>query len=376
MLLRFSLQQVLNLVAYFKLRLFAIGGGELIKPLKQYCRMVICNTLTNYYIKTNFLRRCCVISLSLFFGAQFNISYANNYSIAAGSPSGLYYPYAGNLAALWSSKIEDFNMKAEVTDASLVNVVQVAVGDSEASFAQGDVVMDAFSGRGKFRASLNADNQDPLDIAVLFGLYPNLVHLITHDNAKLNTIDDLKGKKISVGAPGSGTAITALNILETLGISPEDFSIQYLDYIETANAIRDGNIHAGFIVSGIGVAVIVELALTRDIKLINFSDEQMDLIQAQYPSYTPFKLDESIYKGVASVQTPSVWNVLVVNKHMDDELAYQLTRTTFENIEQLRKTMPVAAYTTPENAHCLKGVPLHPGAERYFKEISTEFDCN
>jgi len=179
-----------------------------------------------------------------------------------------------------------------------------------------------------------------------------------------------------VGAPGSGTAITAFNILSTLGINPEDFSVQYLDYIETANGIRDSTIDAGFIVSGIGVAVIQELALTRNIKLINFSDAQMDLIQAHYPAYTPFILDEGIYKGVTSVQTPSVWNVLVVNKHMDDELAYQLTRITFENIEQLREVIHVATYTTPANAHCLKDVPLHPGAERYFNEISAQFNCN
>lgn len=350
----------------------------MIKPLKQYNCSVICNKLTNSCTRTNFLWQSCVIFFSVLFSVQFNISYANNYSIAAGSPSGIYYPYAGSLATLWSNKIEDFNIKAEVTDGAVVNVIQVAVGESEAGFAQGDVVMDAFFGRGKFTSPLDSDIPAPLDIAVLFALYPNLVHLIVRDNTKINTIDDLKGKKVSIGAPGSGTATAALNILTTLGITPEDFSIQYLDYIETANAIRDGNIDAGFIVSGIGVAVIVELALTRNIKLINFSDAQMDLIQTRYPAYTPFTLEAGVYKSKskASIQTPSVWNVLVVNKHTDDKLAYDLTRITFDNIGQLRKAVHVATYTTPANAHCLEDVPLHPGAMRYFNEISAQFNCS
>lgn len=294
------------------------------------------------------------------------ISLAQQYSIAAGNPSGLYYPIGGTLASIWSQTIPDFNMKAEVTDASVANVIQVAVGDSDVGFSQGDVVLDAYKGQGKFL--------EPLDISVLFAIYPNLVHAITRSNSGIGSIADLKGKVVSVGAPGSGTAITAVNILNNLGVPPDSFRIQYLDYTETANAIRDGKIDAGFIVGGIGVAAIVELALTRDIQLINFSDNEMAIIQEEYPAYIPFTIDAGVYLGVEHTQVPAVWNVLVVNKSMPDDLAYQLTKETFEHTDELRLSSVAANYITLDNAHQLEDIPLHPGAQRYIDEAKAARD--
>lgn len=301
---------------------------------------------------------CILTILTLWFLST--IALAQQYSIAAGNPSGLYYPIGGNLASIWSRTIPDFNMKAEVTDASVANVIQVAIGSSEVGFSQGDVVLDAYQGQGKF--------SQPLDISVLFAVYPNLVHAITRSNSGIQSISDLKGKVVSVGAPGSGTAITAVNILNQLGVESDSFRIQHLDYIETANAIRDGKIDAGFIVGGIGVAAIVELALTRGIQIINFSNEEMSVIQQTYPAYISFTIDAGVYRGVAHTQVPAVWNVLVVNQSMSDELAYQLTKQTFEHTDELRLSSVAADYITLENAHQLKQIPLHPGAQRYIDE--------
>lgn len=111
-----------------------------------------------------------------------------------------------------------------------------------------------------------------------------------------------------------GTAITAVNILKQLGVPPGSFRIQYLDYTETANAIRDGKIDAGFIVGGIGVVAIVELSLTREIKLINVSEDEMVIIQQTYPTYIPFTIDAGVCRGVDHTQVPAVWDVLVVAK--------------------------------------------------------------
>ena len=286
---------------------------------------------------------------------------AANYSIAAGSPAGLYYPYGGGLASIWSEHVDDFNIKAEVTDGSVANVIQVAVKESEIGFTQADVALEAYHGTGKF--------SEPLDISILFALYPNLVHIMTQDNNGIVHIDDLKGKKVSVGAPGSGTAIGALNILAVLGLTPDNFQVQYLDYGETANAIRDGNIDAGFIIGGVGVAAIVELALTRDIHIISFTDEEIALIQQHHPVYMPFSIDESMYKGVDKAQVPAVWNVLAVHNELPDDTAYALTKTAFENMDRLRQITHAANYTSVENTRAFKDVPLHPGALRYFNEI-------
>ena len=291
---------------------------------------------------------------------------AKQSSIAAGSPSGLYYSLGGTLASIYSHNIPNLTVRAEVTDASVANVIQVAVNESEIGFSQGDVVIDAYYGQGKF--------DKPLDIVVLFAIYPNIVHILTRASAPINSIHDLKGKVVSVGAPGSGTLVTALKILDTLGIDRNELSIQYLDYIETANAIRDGNIDAGFIVGGIGTAAIIELSLTRPIKMINLTDKEVESIQQRFPAYTPFTIEAGVYKEIESVQALSVWNVFVVNKQMPNELAYQLTKTTFEHLKELRQVSVAADYISVDNAQALANIPLHPGAKKYFDEVSLAGD--
>lgn len=291
--------------------------------------------------------------------------FARNMTIATGGTSGIYYPFGGGLASIWSKNIDNINMKAEVTGGSVANVIQVHRGESEAGIAMGNVVMAAKDGKGKFPY--------PLDIAVLTSLYPNLVHIIALEGSGINNIEDLKGKKVSLGAPGSGTAITATNILKLLGIkvdgSDADITAQYLSYAETTNALRDGNIDAGFIVGGVGVAALVELSLTRDINLISLSEAEMQKVVTEFPAYTPYTLPEGVYEGVSGTYMPSVWNVLVVHNSLSDDDAYNMLKNIYEHQGKLKRISHAAEYTTPENAYMLRGVKLHSGAERYLNEI-------
>ena len=151
------------------------------------------------------------------------------FSIATGSPSGLYYPFGGGLASIWSKHSDSINMKAEVTGGSVVNIIQVARGESEAGISQGDALRAAIEGNGKF--------PEPQPIKALFALYPNVVHAVTLQGNNIGSINDLRGKTVSIGAPGSGTAITTLNIMHTLGITEEDLNVRYLSYTETADGL-------------------------------------------------------------------------------------------------------------------------------------------
>ena len=288
---------------------------------------------------------------------SFSVS-ANSYSVGTGGQSGIYYPFGGALAKVWSDNIEGINVKAEVSAASVENTIKVVRGDMLAGLAMGNVVLDAYRGEGKFPAKM--------PVNVLFALYPNLVHALTMTKTDIKSLSDLNGKRVSLGAPGSGTAVTSAALLESLGVA---VNAVYLNYSETTNALANSQIDAGFIVGGQGVGAVTQLALTHDIRLLDVSEQEQATFKSKYPAYSSYTIPEGVYNKVGAVNTLSVWNVLVVKADLPEELAYELTRTAFENIDQVRKVVKAANATTPANAGSLNGVPLHPGAARYLKTV-------
>ena len=280
-------------------------------------------------------------------------------SIATGNPSGLYYPLGGGLASIWSKHLDDINIKAEVTAGSVTNLIQVAKAESDVGFTQGDAATDAVLGRGRFKK--------PLPISLLAKLYPNVVHLVTVRGSGIESVSDIRGRRVSVGPPGSGNAVTAWNILAALGIERDEFIVRQLNYTETTNGLKDGTIDAGFIAAGLGVAAVVELSVARNVRLIPFSDDEIAAITSRIPAYSPFSVPPGIYRGVDSpIQTPSLWNLLVVHDDMDPDLAYRLLECFFAYRQELEKISRVAQFFAPETAAAVGSMPLHPGAQRYY----------
>lgn len=283
-------------------------------------------------------------------------------SVATGNPSGVYYPLGGGLASVWSRSLPEVNIKAEVTAGSVTNLIQVARGESEVGFTQGDALADALAARGKFPRSL--------PLMVLARLYPNVVHLVSVRGYGVESVSDLAGKKVSVGPAGSGNAVTAWNVLEAVGIGRDDIVERQMNYAETTNALKDGTIDAGFIAGGIGIAAVVELAVARELVLVPFTDEEMNAISSRIPAYTAFSVPAGTYPGVdRAVQTPTLWNLLIVHRDMDEALAYQLTKTMFEAHDALLKITPVARFIEPESSSAVGPLPLHRGARRFYDEI-------
>ncbi|WP_413112184.1 TAXI family TRAP transporter solute-binding subunit [Thaumasiovibrio sp. DFM-14] len=285
---------------------------------------------------------------------------ANNYTIGTGSQSGTYYPLGGLLAKIWSENIDDFNMRAEVTAASVENVIKVSTNNQLTGIAMGNVVQQAYSGTEPFPHKMN--------VSVLFALYPNVVQFIVPAKSDIQSVSDLKGKRVSLGAPGSGTRVSALNILATLGINESDVKGQALNYTATTNAIANGQIDAGVIVGSLGVGAITELALTRDIRIISFTPAELEKIIAANPSYAGLDVEGGAYRNVPAFTAPAVWNVLVTKADLDEELAYEMTKVAFENIDQIRQAISVTKFTTVENMNKLQGIPLHPGSKKYMDE--------
>ncbi|OCH15615.1 TAXI family TRAP transporter solute-binding subunit [Aliivibrio sp. 1S128] len=305
------------------------------------------------------LKRNLLLALMLILPSAVN---AENYSIGTGGQSGIYYPFGGALAKVWSEHVPDVNAKAEVTAASVENTIKVVRGDMIAGISMGNVVLDAYNGKGKFPKKM--------PVNTLFALYPNLVHTLTLEKSGITSLSQLKGKRVSLGAPASGTAVTSAALLESLGIDvKKDIDAVYLNYSETTNALANGQIDAGFIVGGQGVGAVTQIALTHKIKVLSITPEESAMFMKKYPAYSTYDMPAGVYNNVGEVSTLSVWNVLVVNAKMSDDMAYNLTKAAYENIGDVRKVVKMAEMTTPENADRLQGVPLHPGAQKYLDSI-------
>ena len=285
-------------------------------------------------------------------------------SIATGGTGGVYYPMGGGLAEIINRHIDGYSATAEVTGASVENMGLIATGDADLAIALADTVAQAHDGTGRF------EGQALPMVRGLASMYANMVQIVTLDSSDVHTLADLRGHRVSIGAPGSGTEVNAEQILSANGISYDDIEEQRLNFNETADALANGDIDAGFWSVGAPTSSILNLATTQSIRMIPLSAAEMDAAVGANPIFARTTLGAGVYAGVeAPVAVVGVPNVLVVSSEMEDDLAYQITRAMFENIAELQAVHPAANETTVAFTLEATPVPLHPGAIRYFEEI-------
>ena len=284
-------------------------------------------------------------------------------SIATGGTGGVYYPMGGGLAEVINNHVDGYSATAEVTGASVENMGLIATGDADLAIALADTVQQAYTGTGRFEGQ-----QLPM-VRAVGSLYANMVQIVTLADSGIATIADLKGKRVSVGAPGSGTEVNAQTLLEANGISFDDLDAQRLNFNETTDALNNGDIDAGFLSVGAPTSSILNLATTKDISMISLSPEEVEAAMGADPTFAALSLPEGTYDGVEGViATVGVPNVLVVSSEMDEETVYQITKAMYENIAEMQAIHPAANETTVEFTMNATPVPLHPGAIRYFEE--------
>lgn len=285
-------------------------------------------------------------------------------SIATGGTGGVYYPMGGGLAEIINNKVDGFSATVEVTGASVANMGLIATGDADLALALADTVLQAYTGTGRFEGQ-----QLPM-VRGLASMYANMVQIVTLADSGVNSLSDLRGRRVSVGAPGSGTEVNAAAILEANGITYDDISEQRLNFNETADALANGDIDVGFWSVGAPTSSILNLATTRSIRMIALTDEEIAAAQSVDPTFARTNLAGGIYEGVPEdVPSLGIPNVLVVSSEMDDDLAYAIVKAMFDNIADLQAVHPAANETTVEFTLGATPVPLHPGAIRYFEEI-------
>ena len=290
---------------------------------------------------------------------------AKQLSIATGGTGGVYYPLGGGFASILAREMPGVTATTEVTGGSVDNLKLVGSGGADLAFAQVDAAWDAINGRDKFPKKL--------PICALAVLYPNHMHVVTVDGTGISTIEDLKGKRLSTGAPGSATEVFAFRVIEAAGLDRDkDMTRERLGVVESVNAIKDRKIDAFFWVGGLPTAAVTDLAATPNvrIKLLDFA-HLVDKMNTKYgPLYTAASIPKGTYPGLErDAHNITVWNVLVVNRTFDEKLAYDLTKIMLEKRDDLAKVHKEALNIKVENQSSKKAaIPWHPGALKYFKD--------
>lgn len=288
-------------------------------------------------------------------------------SVATGGTGGVYYPYGGGVAKVISDHLDGVEATAEVTAGTVDNLKFIANRGADLAFALADSLDDAAQARGAF-ADFGA-----VPARALAVLYDNLNQLVTLEGKGIESVADLRERIVSTGAPGSGTEITALRVLEAVGLNPDaDIRKQSLGAAQSVDALKDDKIDAFFWSGGIPTGSVLDLASTpgRTVKLVPNTDT-LPFLHDHYGDavYHAVTIPAVTYPGMGGdVEVVGVANVLVVHEEMSDDLAYRITRALFDHQAELAAIHPEAEKLSIETAVTGSTVPFHEGAVRYYRE--------
>jgi TRAP transporter TAXI family solute receptor len=285
-------------------------------------------------------------------------------SIATGGTGGVYYILGGALASVLSRDVPGVEATAEVTSASVENLHFVAQGSADVAFTLADTAFDAVKGRGRFPRALG--------LRALAVLYTNATHIVVPADGPVRGLEDLRGRRVSTGAPNSGTEVIAERVLRAAGLDAgQDLTRERLGFGESVAALKDGRIDAFFASAGVPTAAVLDAAATPGLKVRLLSDAHLveRLVAEHGPLYSSTTVPEGAYPGVASVQVSAVRNLLVVREDMPADLAYAITRTLFEKRDELAAAHPAARALEARAGAESAVMEYHSGAARYYEEV-------
>lgn len=305
-----------------------------------------------------------LIAAALIFGAM--TTYAadsKRLTLATGGTSGVYFPLGGAIGQVLGDKSRgNLSVTAQATGASGENMRLVEAGDVDFAIVQNDVADAAFNGTAPFKDKLG-------DVRALGRLYPEYLHVVASKDSGIASLNDFKGKKISVGARGSGNEVNCRQIFDFYGLDYKNLEPIFLPYSETAEQFKDRNLDGFVFTIGTPNPAIVDITTAQDVNFIPLEGEQVDKATAAFPYLVKDAIPAGTYKGQDKpVPTLSVQAILVANKDMPDEVAYELTKTIYENTDAIAKSHNKGGEIKLQNAVDGITIPLHPGAEKYLRE--------
>ncbi len=284
-------------------------------------------------------------------------------NVLTGGTSGVYYPLGVGLSQIYSKAIPEAKSSVQSTKASVENLNLLQAGRGEIAFTLGDALSDAWKGNTEvgFKA--------PLDkLRGIAAIYPNYIQIIASAQSGIKTLADLKGKRVSVGAPRSGTELNARAVLKAAGLSYQDLGkVEYLPFGESVELIKNRQLDATLQSAGLGVASIRDLATSVKIVVVPVPADVIAKIGD--PAYQAMTIPAGTYEGQdADVPTTAVNNFLVSHSGVSDEIAYKMTKALFEHLDQMVSAHSAAKSIRLEKALAGMPLPLHPGAEKYYRE--------
>mgnify|MGYP001199618591 CR=1 FL=1 len=284
--------------------------------------------------------------------------------MGTGSQGGTYFPLGAEMANVWNKNIENINVTSTESGASVENLAKIASGDFDLGMTVNLPAYDAFEGKGDF------EGKKVENFAFIGHIYPEVLQIVTRESFGINSIADLKGKKVAIGPPGSGTQAAAKIVLEAFGLKDGDYEAYQEGFGDAKAKLQDGTIHASFGLLGLPDAGIDELqASVGDVKYLEITGEQLKYVE-ENSGYSGYTIKSGSYEWLKKdVKTVSAFAILVANtKTVNDDVAYQLAKVMIEKASE--NTHLQAKHMTKENAlNGLGNLPIHPGAEKYYKEI-------
>ena len=284
-------------------------------------------------------------------------------NIATGGTAGTYYPIGGAIADVINKNVKDVGASAQSTGASIANINMLNEKQVDMAIVQNDIAYYALNGTEMFDKKIT-------NLRGIASLYPETCQIITLDGSGINSVSDLRGKRVAVGAAGSGGEGNIRQILKAYGMTYKDINAQFLSFAEGATALKDGTVDAAFVVAGYPTVSVQDIASKKQIRLIPLDSDKVDALIAEYPFYTRTSIPANTYQGFsAEVPTISVMAILVTTDKMDAQTGYNVTKAIFDNLDKLEASHSAAKAISKETAlNGMNFIKMNEGADKFFKE--------
>ena len=287
-------------------------------------------------------------------------------TIGTGTTGGSYYPIGAAMAKIWSDNIPGVIANVQSTGGTIQNIELMASGDSEVAFTDTKYV-SAYNGQGDW------EGRPQTFLRGLVPLYPEPTNIVVAKGSNIKSLEDLKGKRVSIGAVGSGTESTSRELFKVLGMDADkDIKAYMLGTGDTSAAFQDKQIDAAILVGSLGMSAIVEITALDLVDFLDVPDETFKKIFEVNNTWVQFNIPANTYQNQdKEVKTYSAFNTISVNESVPEDLAYQMTKTLFENKQDLVTVRPTMESMTYENVEKI-AIPIHPGALKYYKEVGAK----
>ncbi|MCJ8501068.1 TAXI family TRAP transporter solute-binding subunit [Desulfatitalea alkaliphila] len=284
-------------------------------------------------------------------------------AIGTASTGGTWYPLGGGVANMINKYIEGYYAAAHPSGASIENIRAIVKKQDALALSMPDTAFQAYRGLEAF------EGKPVKELRGLLATYPIDIQFYTLAKSDIRTIKDLKGKKVAVGAPGSGTEAMARYVLNVYGLTYDDIDERFLSATETSEAIKDGNIDVGIVTLGTPAPTLMDLSSQRDIRFLDIEPDVAEAINKEFPAYFPTTIPAGTYtKQDKPHHTLSWMGLFVVHQDMSEQFAYDILRAVFDHKDELDKIHSQFKKITVENSVKGMSIPWHPGAEKFFKE--------